>query len=886
MQYVSQNTGVKENIILNSYNGKSVYEYTLDTDGLSPKISIDGKVYLFDEHYNAIFVMDKAYAVDSANNYCHDISYSLEQNENGTYTLTMTVDETYLANAVYPVTIDPEVTDSQMLTSNAFGATTYYSDGTTVTSGNTFRAGNNGAANSITHMEFTDITPFVFINPENINSAEMFIFSDSSVENKDFVVRAHNFSDGWNKTASNWEDAYSACTSYSTNLVVPTEESSSIVYLNITTLFKDWLTVQTKYYKRNDLYAMNDGFFITSNSTYNDFYTSSYSNVNNRPKIYVHYTEDYSLEEGYYHIKAGYYGGNALYLTDSGMHVPTIYQKINGDTSQIWRITKNQVEFSGGEALYFIRNVATGKYLKNTDGIGLSLVNINGDAYEGDAIAFATGYSYKIPDQSNGYRRILGDSSEYTKTLTIKDYSKADGSITQLESVSGIDSQRWQFEKVNLEIYSDDSVVNLIAGERKQIDFATIPEFTDVTWTSTNEGIAYGLSAGYIQAVGVGTATVTATISITVDGEIETRSKSWTVNVNAHAINITEPIKILSNGSKQQIQYSTNSPDSKIVWTSDNESIATVDETGQVTAVGIGKAVITATSLTGATSTCNVYCDRYYYELINTFGFEPEAAFLIRDLYNRVVANCDDLSSLEQNWQTTRLLSSFVYDGAAWDKLADTVGNSDTIEDYVEVVLGYTNREYEIIKTSIKEQYNNCKAMAIPDFAHMCYALSARLYYQLVKTGERPSDLNRLTGKYTSCIGGWLGDAVISENGSPSFGNDDYCADLDAENIYRILLTEDSFIDAVNTYYSSLSNTNNRAMIFQAYIPYDVIQGMIFNILVDNGLKLAFVDIFDVNSYELSHAESYYWNVLETNYHDTYDFLNSIRNNLSEIGHF
>ena len=48
-------------------------------------------------------------------------------------------------------------------------------------------------------------------------------------------------------------------------------------------------------------------------------------------------------------------------------------------------------------------------------------------------------------------------------------------------------------------------------------------------------------------------------------------------------------------------------------------------------------------------------------------------------------------------------------------------------------------------------------------------------------------------------LAGWLGDATLGE--SPSFGNDDYMADLDAANIYYLMQEKNYPIkrDGINT---------------------------------------------------------------------------------------
>ncbi len=108
---------------------------------------------------------------------------------------------------------------------------------------------------------------------------------------------------------------------------------------------------------------------------------------------------------------------------------------------------------------------------------------------------------------------------------------------------------------------------------------------------------------------------------------------------------------------------------------------------------------------------------------------------------------------------------------------------------------------------------------------------AARLAYSL-KLGGHFVDLE--TTEDLSYLGGWLGDAVLPDNnGTTFFKNDDYCADLDAENIYRLIEAGRSSVDAVNFYYGSLTSESNRADKFLQYISYDFVKQKVFYELID-----------------------------------------------------
>ncbi|MBQ9841118.1 MAG: cell wall-binding repeat-containing protein [Erysipelotrichaceae bacterium] len=77
--------------------------------------------------------------------------------------------------------------------------------------------------------------------------------------------------------------------------------------------------------------------------------------------------------------------------------------------------------------------------------------------------------------------------------------------------------------------------------------------------------------------------------------------------------------------------YPKNTTDSKaLVWTSSNESVATVDENGIVTGVSLGEAVITATALNGSSDSCTVVVGN----AIESVSFEKDVYDVIRSREN------------------------------------------------------------------------------------------------------------------------------------------------------------------------------------------------------------------------------------------------------------
>jgi len=123
-----------------------------------------------------------------------------------------------------------------------------------------------------------------------------------------------------------------------------------------------------------------------------------------------------------------------------------------------------------------------------------------------------------------------------------------------------------------------------------------------VTWTSSDEMVATVSSTGLVSAVDEGNATITVTAN---DGGY---TASCNVSIAAQVISVTDVS--LSDNSLQldvgqtyqliETVYPTDAADQSVTWSSDNSSVASVDNAGLVTAVSEGSAIITVTTNDGA----------------------------------------------------------------------------------------------------------------------------------------------------------------------------------------------------------------------------------------------------------------------------------------------
>ena len=145
------------------------------------------------------------------------------------------------------------------------------------------------------------------------------------------------------------------------------------------------------------------------------------------------------------------------------------------------------------------------------------------------------------------------------------------------------------------------SSISMFIGEEQQIIPAIIQvgATTTLNWQSSNTSVATVSTDGTITAIKQGTTIITCTAHNGVSAQCEV-----TVNpVLVSDITINETEAELTVGEKLQMEATIapdNATDKTVTWSSTNEAVAVIDESGLVTAVGSGTCQIKATANDGS----------------------------------------------------------------------------------------------------------------------------------------------------------------------------------------------------------------------------------------------------------------------------------------------
>lgn len=188
------------------------------------------------------------------------------------------------------------------------------------------------------------------------------------------------------------------------------------------------------------------------------------------------------------------------------------------------------------------------------------------------------------------------------------------------------------------DITLNESNLTLILPETAQLIATITPSDATtpiLTWTSSKSSVATVDSNGFITSVGVGTTTIKATTTdgsnlsascqVTVNKQLVT---SIALNETAHVMNIGESFQLLADITPD------NASNKALTWSSGNSSVASVDNSGLVTAKSSGTTLIKASTTDGSYiyANCSIEVLPDYYLTLDTLSHIRGAAAQVVDL--------------------------------------------------------------------------------------------------------------------------------------------------------------------------------------------------------------------------------------------------------------
>ena len=178
-------------------------------------------------------------------------------------------------------------------------------------------------------------------------------------------------------------------------------------------------------------------------------------------------------------------------------------------------------------------------------------------------------------------------------------FANDEDNAAQLTVILGMENTTLDNVRVYKKVTAEqtETEIEVLVGETKQAGIEYIPSgdtMGDMVWKSSDESVATVNASGLIEGKSAGTATITAKSAVYgVDF-------SYTVKVKLlDSMSVSAPSGVLDIGDTEKLTVSYTPENAKvdkdgIVWRSGNHYVATVDNNGNVTAVGKGTTEIYA----------------------------------------------------------------------------------------------------------------------------------------------------------------------------------------------------------------------------------------------------------------------------------------------------
>lgn len=167
--------------------------------------------------------------------------------------------------------------------------------------------------------------------------------------------------------------------------------------------------------------------------------------------------------------------------------------------------------------------------------------------------------------------------------------------ITSVGLPTDIVLEKGETQQLNIEYGTDDK------AEQEKI--AEAASKLNLTWSSSDEEVATVDETGLVTAVGAGEADITVSVA---DANISSTTHIKVV-ILPTGVEAPETLSLELNGEATKALGAKMTPedatDVKLAYLSSDESVATVDESGHVTAVGVGECTITTTIVADTTAT-------------------------------------------------------------------------------------------------------------------------------------------------------------------------------------------------------------------------------------------------------------------------------------------
>lgn len=597
IEYSLTYAGFKEDIVVSQYTGQTEYQFTLYTNGLT-LTELSGSYYLTDAEGEIRASIGEiiVFTADERNNTMGELLATTVE-ENQVYNMTILLDGDYLAdpNTTYPIRIDPTL---ELVYENA-GATAL--EDVVIQSNNTplpqYTAsviGKSSKGISRLLVRFPGID-FYAMEGVTVTSAYLSI-RDLLCEAEVMTLTCYPFTGSeWTETTANWSMSQSwgaALDSYDISYANGRQQTESHRYnFDISALVQQWVDGTVN----DDLGVIlraDDSVEQSSENFYKTF--GSYERSSNKTYFVMEYNENISLSREDVDVYVG--DSLTLYASTfpSGQNVT--WSSENPEIATVEHGTVTGI--SPGTTTITARidedSVATCEVTVLPKSVTLNPTSLEMYVGQEKTITATT--------QPTG-ENVEWDT-ENPEIATVVNGVVTGVSAGSTRIVAELDEGTCAYCTVTVElaqIWLDIEEVTLGTGETLKLSASTIPEGMPVRWFTGDDTVATVEDDGFVRANGPGFTYITASLP-----DATTVACAITVVESGISLNYTN-LDVDEGTVCTTLQATTVPANRNVTWKSSNTSVASISQTGEITAKKAGVTIITASLYQGISATCTLY---------------------------------------------------------------------------------------------------------------------------------------------------------------------------------------------------------------------------------------------------------------------------------------
>ena len=413
IEYILRGNDVKENITVKSAKDNYTYSFRIRVNGAALVLKEDGSIDIV-KGGETVKTIPAAFMTDAAGAYSADVETTLVTESDGVYMLTVTADKTWVNNAQFPVTIDPQLNDTDTVKYTVTKTQLTQNGGENLGDGVVW-AGHSAATDKKARFHVSVPINYMVGFDDYIISAKINLVRNSASDGKgNVVIGAYAATTYFNKNNAHYDSVGMSNVSSDKVLINNSDTENTVYGVDITSIVRMWM--------RNE--SENKGLVIDADNVGGADAYAAFDAATSviAPACVIRYRSAHGLVDGFSYYKTSLGNGGIAYVNKTTGNLVVVRDDVlcllNGKTTNISGVYNSIMPayFSGNNDFY-------GTQMKSGNGWKLNVQEkITGMEYSNTGLYYEGEILYTYVDATGAkYYFALVERNPQTNEFIMKD---------------------------------------------------------------------------------------------------------------------------------------------------------------------------------------------------------------------------------------------------------------------------------------------------------------------------------------------------------------------------------------------------------------------------------------------------------------------------------